>query len=277
MRAERRPAWQAGATSSSPLGDPLRLLPEPSDERVEDVYAGLVLSAPEPGSDRATISLDMVSSIDGATALRGLSRGLGGTADTIAFGRLRAACDAIVVGAGTVRIEDYGPATGDAARRAERVDAGLAPVPTVIVVTSRAALDPDARLFRAPRGVDPADVPRVVVATHRRAPADRLAALAEVADVVTFGDEEVDLGELARWCHARGLTRVLCEGGPTLNGSLAVADLIDEVFVTLAPLLVAGEARRLVDGPELPEPTRFELAEARAHDSELLLRYRTVR
>lgn len=247
-----------------------RLVPDVADLALEDTYAGLVLAGPSAGSERAAVTLGMVSSIDGAVAVDGTSGGLGGAADQRAFRRLRDACDAIVVGAGTVRAEDYGPPRATVARAAARRSAGLAPAPQLIVLTRRADLSPDARLFRTER--DP-DVPPPVVITHAGAPSHRVAALAEVAEVVTLGSEDVDLGAVLRWCHERGLPRVLCEGGPTLNGALLAAGLVDELFLTLAPSLVGGLTGRIVAGAELG-PEELELLGVHEHEGELLLRYR---
>jgi riboflavin-specific deaminase-like protein len=250
-----------------------RLVPPGAGERLDDVYDGLVLPAPPPGSPRATVALGMVSSVDGATAVDGASGGLGGDADRAAFLKLRAACDAILVGAGTVRTEGYRAPTGDETRRSARRAAGLAPIPTMIVVTGAADLAPEAAVFR--RRLD--DQPHVVVATRQDAPEDRTAALAEVARVERFGAGRVDLDQLLRWCRDQGLRRVLCEGGPGLNGALLAADLVDELFLTIAPSLVSGDSARIVSGPALPEPRPLELVELRLHDHELLARYRVRR
>jgi riboflavin-specific deaminase-like protein len=247
-----------------------RLVPEPLELPLEAAYAGLVLPEPAPGVDRATVALGMVASVDGAVAVDGSSGALGAAADQQAFRRLRDACDAILVGAGTVRSEDYGPPRAPASRAAARVAAGLAPAPQLLVVTGSAGLDPDARLFVTER--DPG-VPPPVVITRGSAPRERVSALSGRAEVVEFGEEEVDLGEVLRWCLRRGLPRVLCEGGPSLNGALLAADLVDEVFLTLAPSLVGGAAGRIVSGPELGVRD-LDLTELHEHDGELLLRYR---
>lgn len=247
-----------------------RLLPSPprGDLPLDALYRDLELPAERGG--RAGVTLGMVSSLDGATAVDGVSAGLGGAADAVAFDRLRGACDAILVGAGTVRDEDYGPPGGDADRRTRRVAAGRSAVPALVVVTRSASLEPDARLFTDPRR-EP-DAP-IVVATCEAAPSDRREALAEVAEVVTFGADDVDLEALLRWCLARGYARVLCEGGPGLNGHLARAGLVDEVVMTLAPQLVAGDAARLVAGDALDPPLDLAPVEVHHHGGDLLLRY----
>ncbi len=247
-----------------------RLVPDHAELELDDAYAGLVLPVPAEADARPYLAVGMVASIDGAVAIDGRSTALGGDADRRAFARLRTATDLILVGAGTVRAEDYGPPRASAARVAARRAAGLAPAPQLVVVSGSAALDPSARLFQAPR--DP-QVPPAVVVTAAGAPPARIAALEEVAEVVVLGDDHVDLEATLAWCRRHGHRRVLAEGGPTLNGALFAAGLVDEVFLTVAPQLVGGGAGRIVAGPSLPT-TRVRLLELHEHDSELLLRYR---
>jgi riboflavin-specific deaminase-like protein len=247
-----------------------RLLPDPADLDLADAYAQLVLPSPPADAVRATLALGMVTSVDGAVSVDGTSGGLGGDADAQAFRRLRDACDAILVGAGTVRAEDYGPPRAPTARADARRARGLAAAPQLLVVTGSADLDPHARVFTADRD---AHVPVPVVVTHDQAPADRTTALAEVTEVVTVGEGAVDLPDVLAWCLQRGLPRVLCEGGPQLNAALLAAGVVDEIFVTLAPSLAGGAAGRIVEGPELG-PLDLDLVELHEHEGELLLRYR---
>jgi riboflavin-specific deaminase-like protein len=256
----------------SEVRDPLepavrRFVPDDAEEPVEEVYAELVLPTVR---GRAAIALGMVSSVDGAAAVDGATAELGGVADHHAFRALRGACDAVLVGAGTVRAERYGPVRGTAVRRGRREEKGLAARPQLVIVSGSLALDPEAEVF-----ADPSVRPLIV--THGAAPAERVRALSAVADVVRTGDDEVDLDELAVTLHERGLTRVLCEGGPSLNGALLHRDLVDEVFLTLAPVLVGGGAPRIVVGDHVHEPRPFRLVELREHQGELLLRYRRAR
>jgi riboflavin-specific deaminase-like protein len=246
-----------------------RLHPSVEDLDLDAVYAGLTLPT---GSDgRAAVALGMVSSVDGAAALDGQTAALGGPADRVAFRRLRAACDAILVGAGTVRDEDYGPPGGTTARRADRLARGLAAVPRLVIVTNRLGLDPEQRVF-----ADPARRP-LIVTTTRAPDAAAAAALAPVADILRVGEATVDLAALLARLPAFGVRRVLCEGGPSLNAALLAADLVDEVFLTLYPALLGGAAPRIVagTGPTLAHPLR--LTALHEHDGELLLRYRRVR
>jgi riboflavin biosynthesis pyrimidine reductase len=250
-----------------------RLLPETAELALEDVYRDLRLPDGGPAATRAGVALGMVTSVDGAVTVDGRSGGLGGEADGVAFRRLRDACDAILVGAGTVRAEDYGPPRAGGTRTAARLAAGLSPAPQLLVVTARADLDPGARLFTATRDDG---VPAPIVVTREHAPPGPVEALREVAEVVTFGRDEVDLAGLLRWCRTRGWRRVLCEGGPALGGALLSGGLLDEVLLTIAPTLVAGDAGRIVTSRSGVAPGALELVELHEHDGELLLRYRVA-
>ena len=186
------------------------------------------------------------STVDGATAINGRSGGLGGPADKKVFAAIRAVADVILVGAGTVRAENYGPPS---------VPARLA------IVTAKLDLAPDARVFS--NGYRP-----IIVTTEDSDP-ERRAALETVADVVLAGRGHVDLKAALR--HFEGV--VLCEGGPSLNGQLLADALVDELCLSLAPLLASGESSRIARGPDLAEPVRLRLARILEEDEILFLRY----
>lgn len=203
------------------------------------------------------VRVNFVVSADGAAAVDGLSGGLGSAADRRVFGMLRQLADVVLVGAGTVRAEDY--------RGARRPTIGRATPPPIAVVTGSAALDPGSRLF-----TDTAVPP--IVLTTADAPAEQRARLAGAgADVVVLAGLTPDavLGELAR----RGLYRVLCEGGPTLFGDLIAADAVDELCLTVAPLLAGGTAGRIARGPAGTPPRPLALVGQLRSDGVLLLRY----
>jgi riboflavin-specific deaminase-like protein len=245
-----------------------RLYPSFEEFDLDALYAGLTLAAGD--GERASVALGMVSSVDGAAAIAGTTSALGGPADRVAFRTLRGACDAILVGAGTVRDEDYGPPGGPAARQADRLGRGLAAVPRLVIVTRRLALDPAQRVFGDPDR-------RPLIVTTMRAPEAAAASLAPVADVLRLGDEAVDLPALLARLGALGLSRVLCEGGPSLNAALLASDLVDEVFLTLYPALAGGTAPRILAGSDGMPAHPLALAAVHEHDGELLLRYQRPR
>lgn len=241
-----------------------RFLPDTATEALDDLY--LDLEVPAGTADRPHLYLDMVSSVDGAATIGGRTRELGGEADHLAFRRLRETCDAVLVGAGTVRVEDYGPPRrheGTVERRRAR---GLADLPRIVVISASLALDPSARLFEDAER-------RPVVLTVADAPQARRQALSEVADLVSVGTGLVDLRAAMRVLAERGWSRVLCEGGPHLNAGLFTLGLVDELFLTVTPTIAGRTDHRIVEGP-IGAPRDAELVELRHHESELLLRYR---
>lgn len=247
-----------------------RVVPPGDDEPLDAVYDDLLLLGPV--GSRCGISLGMVSSVDGAATISGRTADLGGRADQAAFVALRGAADAVLVGAGTVQAENYGPGAGSAERRQRREAKGLSPAPRLVIVSDRLHLDPASRVFS-----DDANPP-LVITNGRAASADP--PISARAELLVAGDEAVELPLALQTLAERGLGRVLCEGGPTLNGALFAHDCVDELYLTLTPTLVGGEAGRIV-APSPPglghRAMAVELRELREHDGELLLRYRLQR
>jgi riboflavin biosynthesis pyrimidine reductase len=240
-----------------------RLWPEPGPQpQPLDVDA---LAQAYATGDAPNLRANFVTSVDGAVELDGYSEGLSGPADKRVFGVLRMLCDALLVGAGTVRHEGYRAVRLNDERRAWRQAQGLAPYPTLVVVSRRLDLDPAQGAF--------ADAPvRPVVVTDTQAPPDKRAALEQVAEVLTAGEGGVDLAAAVAELHRRGLRRILSEGGPHLLGALTAADLVDEVCLTVSPLLAGPGAGRITAGPPAP-PRNLTLHHVLAAGDMLLLRY----
>lgn len=216
-------------------------------------------------SDAPVLRVNFVSSVDGAVTHDGRSGGLSGEADKRHFELLRRVCDVVLVGAGTVRDEGYGPMRVSEESARWRVANGLPEHPVFAIVSGSLDLDPDSDIFT--------DAPvRPIVVTSTRAPAELVARFEAVADVVVGGSNGIDVPHAVATFHERGLRNVLCEGGPTLFGSLLAADAVDELFLTVSPTLEAGDARRITAG-ELAGPYRLALASVLASGSTLLLRY----
>jgi riboflavin biosynthesis pyrimidine reductase len=242
----------------------LKLFP-PSSELVDldELYQEPL--RPDPGN-RPWVALNMVVSLDGATALQGRSAGLGGPADRTAFHALRAAADVVMAGAGTLRAESYGPPRTKPADQQRRLARGQPAFPRLATVSGSLQLDVERPFFT--------NTPtRPLVITNGRAQPARRELLAEVADVIVAGDEAVDLPEAFAELRRRDLRFVLVEGGPWLNGLLAEADLVDELNLTVSPLLAGGATRSLLGGAVLPAVQRLELVHAVEEDGMLLLRY----
>jgi riboflavin biosynthesis pyrimidine reductase len=207
-----------------------------------------------PGSGQ-WLRANMVASADGAASLGGVTEGLSSQADKEVFALLRALADVVMVGAGTARDEKYGPARVREAWRALR--AGRAPTPPIAVVTARLNLDPGSRLIA---GAPPHA--RTIVITTAQAPAGRRAELAAHADVVVAGDETVDLKAAVAALADRGYRRMIAEGGPHLLAQLIEADLLDELCLTIAPLIAGPGAPRIVSGTPFSEPAPRPLPQA---------------
>nr|WP_254071649.1 MULTISPECIES: pyrimidine reductase family protein [unclassified Rathayibacter] len=222
------------------------------------------MAAYADGAGDAWLRVNFVSSIDGAVTREGVSGALGGEADLRVFDLLRRLADVVLVAAGTVRNEGYGPMVLGEEGAAARTAAGLPPHPVFAVVSGSLDLDPADRLFtEAPV--------RPIVVTTAASPADRRAALAEVADVLVCGEDALDVPRLREELLARGLARIHCEGGPGLLGTLLAADAVDELCLTISPSLESGDAGRIARGTATARDMR--LAHVLAAGDTLLLRY----
>lgn len=214
-----------------------QLLPHPADE--VDVAAAYAVDRPAV-ADRPWVAALMVSTADGAATVDGLSGALGGEGDREVFAAVRAVADAVVVGAGTVTAEGYGPVRLSDEAVAARRARGQADDPQLVVVSGRLSLDPWHAVL---------DGPRVVVVHGPDAAPERVAALGERADLVAApagADGGVDPAAVLAAVHDRGHRVAVVEGGPTLLGACVDADLVDEVCLTLDPRVVGGGAPRIV-------------------------------
>jgi riboflavin biosynthesis pyrimidine reductase len=214
--------------------------------------------------DRPWVRANMIASADGAATLAGRTRRLSGAADRLLFSVLRSLADVILVGAGTVQAERYRPVPASEAWPALR--AGRPPAPPIAVLTRALDLDPDGPLLaRAP------DAARTIVLTTEAAPADRRAAVARHADVIVAGQDAVAPGVAVDALAGRGYPRILVEGGPTLLGQIAAAGLLDELCLTIGPLLAGGSGGRIV--ADLAYPADLSLAHVLEDEGFLLCRY----
>ncbi|MER5640125.1 pyrimidine reductase family protein [Kitasatospora sp. NPDC002227] len=215
---------------------------------------------------RAWLRANMVSGLDGAAKLAGLSEGLSGDADKRIFGVLRALSDVVLVGAETVRAEGYRPARARADFAAARAAAGQASAPAIAIVSRSLTLDLAAPLFTEP-------LVRTVVITTEDAPPERLEAVGKVADLITTGTDSVDLRAATAALTERGWTRQLTEGGPRLLAQLAGEGLLDELCFSLAPLLSGGDAPRILQGARMPDVQRMRLVSLIEEKGFLFTRY----
>jgi riboflavin biosynthesis pyrimidine reductase len=186
---------------------------------------------------------NMVVSADGAASLAGRSGGLSSGADRLVFSVLRSLADVILVGAGTARTERYRPAAERNIWAALRD--GRAATPPIAVVTREIGLDPDGPLLT---GAPPRS--RTIVLTTAAAPAARQAAAARHAEVIVAGQDRLTPAAIIGALAARGYRRVLTEGGPRLLSQIAAAGLLDDLCLTISPVLEGGRAGRILAAPE---------------------------
>ena len=216
-----------------------RIFPQP-DTEVTVAQAYSVPRRRHPDG-RPWIGLCMVASIDGSTVVNGNSQALSGPSDREVLVGLRSLADVIVVGASTVRQEEY--------------DKPSKPGLTIGIVTRSAELDLETNLFRSGAGflILPEDVP------------------VSNPDVrcIRAGHGSVDLPKAMKQLEG---TFVQLEGGPTLNASMFSADLVDEINVTISPLVVGGAGPRLTANATDLE-TRFEVAHVLHDEGFIFVRY----
>jgi riboflavin biosynthesis pyrimidine reductase len=267
-------AGQPDASATPPVEQPIRLhslLPPQGSCTVEEIVERLGLwdRAPAPG-ERPHLLLNMVSTVDGRATLGGRSGPLSDAADRALFHGLRAAVDAVLIGAGTVRTERYGRIVADPATRELRRSRGRSEEPLACIVSGRLAFDEKIPLLATPDA-------KVVMLTASAASLP--AGGAQVEYVRTAHEGHLDLrAGLMELRERFAVGTVLCEGGPHLCEQLLGAGLVDELFLSLAPKLAGGEpsggeALRIVAGAELDPPLEVDLLGALQADSSLFLRY----
>lgn len=230
------------------------------DDALHRIYA-------YPAADRPYVRFNFVAAADGAATSGGYSAGLGNDGDKRIFAVLRRLADVVLVGAGTIRAEGYGGDLVDGAARSWRTAHGLAAHPAVAVISGSLGLDPATDFFRK------APV-RPLVLTSAAAPADRRAALGRVADVVDCGVDTVEAHAVLAELGRRGLPRVLCEGGPAVLGDFTRSGAVDELCLSISPLLVGGDGPRIAAGNGPDDALGLELCSLLTEDSALYTLYR---
>jgi riboflavin-specific deaminase-like protein len=253
------------AASSSAEGPELRqLVPEPGSVHPRELLAALNLVG-RAHTDRPYTIVNFVSSADGRAAFEGRSRDLSDPGDREMFHGLREHVDAILVGTGTLRAERYGRLVRDPERRHRRAASDLSPEPLACIFSRSGEVPTDIPLFSEPAA-------RVVVFTSAELETSGLAAQVEV---VGLDPGELTLTTMMRRLRsAYDVRSVLCEGGPTVFGALLQENLVDELFLSLAPKLTGGgRSPGITSGPPLTELLQLSLLWAIQSDSSLYLRY----
>ncbi|MFF6994504.1 pyrimidine reductase family protein [Streptomyces sp. NPDC008313] len=260
----------ARGAAPAPEGAPTRAAgPAPDTEDREWGLLELAEAYAYPAGHDAWLRANMVSTLDGAAQHEGHSKPISSAADMRVFGVLRALADVVLVGAETVRQEGYRPARARADFAALREEAGQTPAPAIAVVTASLDLDFSLPLFTSPL------TPTLVLTGAAAAPERVAAAERAGATVIVAGDGMgVDPARAVRALADRGLARMLTEGGPRLLGQLVTAGVLDELCVTVAPMLTVGDAQRITGGPSLAVPSHYALVSLLEEAGFLFGRYR---
>jgi riboflavin-specific deaminase-like protein len=240
-----------------------RLLPDPGPTTVEEQLDSY-RPWERPPSERPLVATNFAVTVDGRATIDGRSGPIGSETDTEMLTRLRTRFDAVMIGAGTMRVERYGRIVADQGESERRERLGLPHDPLMVLVSGRLDLPWDAPLFTDGGG-------RVLIFTASEAePPETAASLRVVRH-----EGEVDFAEAMRYLREeRGIRALLCEGGPHLHSQLWAAGLVDELFLTTAPRMTGSQAPRILEGHELPAVTELDLAWLLEHDAELFARYR---
>lgn len=218
-----------------------------------------------PDRARPHLRVNFISSLDGAATVDGLSGPLNDDWDLQVFTVLRRLADVVLVGAGTLRNEGYDGLRVDDASVQWRREQGLADHPRLAIASRSLQLNPDSALL--------ADAPQPpLIFTPETSLGRAAAGLDRVADIIPAGAADVDLSEVVGYLAGAGYPQVLCEGGPQLLGSLIEADMVDELCLTIAPMLIGGP------GPRISATTtqafrRLQLVHALPGGPMLFLRY----
>jgi riboflavin-specific deaminase-like protein len=237
-----------------------RLLPDPGPATVAEQLENY---RPWEGAheERPLVAMNFVATADGRATIEGRSGPIGSDADTAMLLGLRTRFDAVMIGAGTMRAELYGPLAAKEETRERRRRAGVRPEPLMVLISGRLDLPWEAPLFAAGGEV-------LIFTSSETEPPET-----ESRVEVVRHPGAVNLGEAMRHLRERGIRALLSEGGPHLHAQMEADGLVDDLFLTIAPKLSGGEAPRILEG-SLPGVADLELAWLLEEDGELFARYR---
>jgi riboflavin biosynthesis pyrimidine reductase len=241
-----------------------RAIPPGEPVSPEEQYTDLDLAA-LAGEDRPYVVANFVSSADGKATAAGRTAALGGEGDRAAFHLLRTQADALLAGTGTMRVERYGVPIRNERLAGLREREGRPAQPLTAIISRSGAIPFDIPLF--------AD-DRVNVALYTPATTTVPECAARITRHEIAADQD-DLAGVMRSLRAdHGVRSVLCEGGPMLFNSLLRQGLIDELFLTLAPLVTGGDELGITSGPALDELQAMDLVWTLEYEGNLFMRYR---
>jgi riboflavin-specific deaminase-like protein len=245
-----------------------RLLPEPATLDLRELLDSLE-PAQTPPADRPYVLVNFVASADGRATFQGRSGALGDDGDNAIFHGLRERVDAVMAGTATMKTERYGRILSKAERRERRSARGESPEPLACVITRSGALPLEIPLFAEPEA-------RLIV--FSTVEVDTRAAAAEI-EIVQLDPGELTLTTALRHLRAdHGIRTLLCEGGPTLFGAMLEEQVVDELFLTIAPKLTGGgNGPTVTSGPELATPRALDPIWLLERKGSLYARYRVYR
>jgi riboflavin biosynthesis pyrimidine reductase len=245
-----------------------QLLPASAEVQADALIAGLDLEERAPAARPYTL-VNFVATADGSASFQGRSGDIGDEGDRGIFHALRERVDAVLAGTGTLRTERYGRILGKAERRQRRLDAGRVPEPLACVITRTGELPLEIPLFAEPEA-------RVVVFSPTPIWLGDVPAQTHL-ELYDPGVERPLTQIMRTLRQAHAVSSLLCEGGPSLLHSLLHEQLVDELFLTVAPKLSGGSTDpSITTGEPLPELAQMRIAWLLERNDSLYLRYRLV-
>lgn len=211
---------------------------------------------------RATVALNMVSSLDGRAIVDGKSSSLGGDIDSAVFHRLRELCEALIVGDGTVNAENYQDLIQDKKTEEARLSKNLTREPLLALISQNLEINWQAPLFTKGEGEIIIYSPTAGEIPKTNTPTS-----------LSVLPEPFRLAQVVEDLYNRGVKKILCEGGPMLHGQMQKENLLDEVFLTLAFKAVGGDPLTILRG-DFSGERAFKPYAAYIDDSEMSLRLR---
>lgn len=232
---------------------------EVSDDDLAELYAY--------PAESAWVRANFVSTLDGAAGGDFVSGSLSGQDDQKVFALLRSLSDVILVGAGTARVEGYQPVLPTEVDVELRSRLGLTQVPAIAVVSRSIDIDP---------GLLAGGAAATIVVTCQASAEEHEDILTGLPVVVASSPDDpqrIDVASAVDGLVANGYQRLLCEGGPSLMSDLVASQRLDELCLTVSPQLVGGDPLRILNGPVLVKPSRFQLRHLLTADGDLFCRY----
>lgn len=215
-------------------------------------------------NDTTYLRINMVSSIDGAISIKGKAIELSSDIDRVVFHSLRSFTDLVLVGAGTMRIEEYKPVSLTIEEQSKRIERNQKAIPPIAVVTRSGEFNFTTDFFSK------AVTKPIIITTEIGA---RVAQNNGLADIIICGKSQVDLNFAIKELNLLGYKNILCEGGPSLNADLLKENLVDELCLTINPILVQGDGKRIFDGPIIDTPKSFKISNIFTQNDQLFFRY----